>query len=259
MCYFTEITTIGGWKFLLLIMITKTYHLLLLATLSAAVFSVHSTARAAILAQYPFTDNLSSLDTDTNSTVSTLGFFGGSVDSTIGLSAAGHVYFRGLDMTGTTEGAIANDDYFTFTFTPNAGTQFQLQTLTFNLGGSNNTDNPFTAQLAVYSSADGFASRLGDLATYAVAAQTGTSFGATTTIDLSGLGTLTSATPVAFRFYASLSGASAAGNNNAILRLDNIEMNGVLVPEPSVALMGALAGILGLSVHHRRPRKPYGS
>lgn len=223
----------------------KIHPLVGLAVFTAGIFATCGASSAAILANYTFTGNLSSSGQTFTGTVGDFGISGGDVGQN-GLSGAGNVFFRGNGLTTTIGGAITAGDYFTFTITPGPGTQYQLDNLKFTFGVQNNSATPFTGSVALYSSIDGFTTQIGSTASGAIAGDGGGPiWNSPATIDLSGFATLTPLTPVEFRFYAAISNLSNSNVDNRIVRLDDIQLNGTLIPEPTTALLGSL-GILAL-------------
>ena len=228
----------------------KIHPLVGLAAVAAGVFCLSSAVPAAILANYTFTGSLSSSGHTFTGTVGDFGFSGGDVGQN-GLSGAGNVFFRGNGLTTTIADAIQAADYFTFTITPGAGSQYQLNSLTFTLGVQNNSATPFTGSVALYSSLDGFSNQIGSTASRSIAADTGAQFDTNfTTISLSGFSPITGSAPVEFRLYAAISNLSGGNIDNRMIRLDDVRLNGDLIPEPSAALLGSL----GVLVFFRRKR-----
>mgnify|MGYP001394959707 CR=1 FL=1 len=220
----------------------KIHPLVGLAVFTAGIFSTCGVSSAAILANYTFTGNLNSTGQTFTGTVGDLGFSGGDTGQN-GLSGAGNVFFRGNGLTTSIASAITSADYFTFTITPGAGAQYQLENLKFTFGVQNDSATPFTGSVALYSSLDGFTNQIGSTATRAIAANTGVQFNAPATIDLSGLSTLVPLAPVEFRFYAAISDLSGGNVDNRIVRLDDIQLNGALIPEPSAAFLGSIGAL----------------
>lgn len=136
--------------------------------------------------------------------------------------------------------AVANDSYFSFTVTPDAGQTVDLSNLTFNAarGGSSGTARGY----AVRSSVDGFAADLGtaDLATVR---PTWTSVD----IDLSAADFDALTTATTFRIYVYSNSPARS------VEFDDIVLNGDIsaIPEPSgLALL--LLGAASFSARRRR-------
>ncbi len=223
--------------------------ILLLA--SAVMSMLAAPSYAAVLAQYDFQNTRSSTDSDLNSAASTFDNGPGFNTSSYYTSSPSSGGNRSLPTVstitdGTNEaGAVSNNDYYTFTLTPNAGYSASLTDLTFKLAvyGTGSTAN-----FAVYSSVNSFSSNIGTATT-----SNTTSFD-TATISLAApqFQNLTSA--VTFRIYI-------WDNQNDSTKgdlLDNVILNGNLaaVPEPSTwAMMGLGAGLLGAAQRFRRKRR----
>ncbi|NLF17148.1 MAG: hypothetical protein GX595_07810 [Lentisphaerae bacterium] len=162
----------------------------------------------------------------------------------------------------TSSGTPGANDYFQFTLTPATGYSLTLDDMIF---GEQQVRNQFyadeDAQLwAVRSSRDGYTANLASGATTAPGSV------GTHTIDLSGLGTLTSA--VTFRIY----GYDSSGfiflptiNEWALVNYDTANNYGVtvtgdvaLIPEPGAGLCLALGGA-ALLCRRRSRRRDHGS
>ncbi len=128
------------------------------------------------------------------------------------------------------------DDYFSITVTPDAGTIIDLESITLDGARGGGSDRGFV----VRSSVDGFTANLNGPETESMATQrpTLTAY----TIDLTDPAFDAISGPIEFRFYA-----YSTGPDN-VLELDNIAINGVIVPEPSGL---ALLGIGGLLLFRR--------
>lgn len=218
-----------------------------LAAVVAGVITLSGNSPAALLANYHFNTDLNSSGHVFTGTVGAFGFSGGTLGGSQGRSSAGNAYFRGDDLTTTTTSAIANGDYFTFTITPGSGTQYQLESLVFTLGTQNDSGEAFTGSVAVFSSSGGFVagSQIGSTASRTSAPNTALGWNSPVTIDLSGFSPLAPGVPVEFRLYASISNVGGSNVGNRIVRLDDIQLNGTSVPEPSAAILGAF-GMLAL-------------
>ena len=141
--------------------------------------------------------------------------------------------FLRLDPQGnstTPAAAIAGNKYFEFTLAPDAGYQFTLDSIAFDVTrGGGSTPRGYVLR----SSVDNFTADLaGSALTTARPTYTPVSvtLGSTYT-DLT--------TPVTFRFY---NYAPAAGNS---IDYDNISLSGTItaVPEPGILALGALGGL----------------
>jgi hypothetical protein len=143
----------------------------------------------------------------------------------------------GSYFTATTWGdAYPGTNYFTFTLTPEAGYQFSTTSLSFNYRATGSGP----AALAIYSSANSYASPLASFASVHDSAWYASGF---LSVSLTNLTTSTS-----FRIYG-----SGAESNSGTLRVDNVILNGTVsaVPEPSTyALLGGV-GVLGFTAYRR--------
>ncbi|WAC18377.1 PEP-CTERM sorting domain-containing protein [Luteolibacter sp. SL250] len=230
----------------------------------AACISVSGTASGAVLANYAFASgSATSTDTDITSTASNISLTNGDNTGTTtgtggvtgaGISSSSHMFYFRTSGLKTNEGdAVTAPDYISFTFTPTAGTSYNLQTITLDFGGSN-----AGGSAPGYTSYAFLRSSLGDT-------PYSTNIGSTISRDVPGPGagdvynlaqetfTFTDpafanvTAPVTFRLYMY---ASSNAESLQILRLDNLRLNGAAVPEPASAL--ALALSLGTTVLRRR-------
>ena len=153
--------------------------------------------------------------------------------------------FLRLDPQGSSTSAaaaIAGNKYFEFTLTPEAGYQFTLDSIAFDVTrGGGSTPRGYVLR----SSVDNFTADLagGDLTT---ARPTYTPVSVTlgsTYADLT--------TPVTFRFY---NYAPAAGNS---IDYDNISLSGTItaVPEPGTLALGALGAFALMAASTKRRRQ----
>ena len=144
--------------------------------------------------------------------------------------------------------AILNDQYFSFTVSADPGNILDLDNLTFNTFDSQNAS---AQDFAVRSSLDNFAVNLDLLGPEGGLIEGGIGdIGTDANVDLSG-SLFDSVTEVEFRIY--LDNREADGNGGSGTAIDNLNLDGEvgLVPEPSTALLSALAG-LGLLARRRR-------
>lgn len=209
-------------------------------------------SHGATLAEYLFTGGAAtSSDTDPNTTASNFGL--AATGSSIS-SASNNLFLRSNATTSSTlSESITNNTYVSFTVTPGSGVQFSLETLRLNHGASNSdTDASFITNLAVLSSLGGFTESSPILATFTkdVPIENG---GAGITdprvIDLTSFGsTFTDLTaPVEFRFYF----YDSVSFNNKIHRLDTVQLEGTVIPEPGSLALGML-GIGGGLIRRSR-------
>ena len=99
------------------------------------------TSKAAVLANYQFSSgSVASSDSDGLSTAGNFIFSGAPSSTEAAASSSTHMaYFRTSSLTPTAAGAVTNNDYFSFSFTPAVGQAYNLSSLTFDFGGSNTT------------------------------------------------------------------------------------------------------------------------
>ncbi len=174
--------------------------------------------------------------------------------------------------SGNLSDALTNNDYLSFTLTPDAGKALSFtagDTITFDFQisytsnpGGDPTDTTFTA--ALFTSVDGFAStasQVGASQSIAVVdlAEDSSSGYEAKSISLSSLGNAGVDSSVEFRLYF-VSENPSSGEPNQIfssrrfLDIDNIEVNGaVVIPEPASFAM-LLGGLSILAVVRRRRR-----
>lgn len=242
----------------------KTLPLLIVPAACSAFVAFSEFSSGAVLANYAFAGGTSaSTDTDSNSTASPLTFSNGAnTGTTTGTgavtgaaisSSTDMFYFRTTGLTSSESGAIGAPDYISFTFTPNPGTAYNLQTITLNFGGSNagGTAAAYTSYAFLRSSLEDtpYSTNIGttisrnvpgpgDGAVYNLALETFTftdpAFANVTV-------------PVTFRLYLY---SSANDVSNQIVRLDDVRLNGTLIPEPTSALLAAIG--LGSAALRRR-------
>lgn len=232
-----------------------------IASLVVLVFAtvLSSGAQAAVLASYSFfEDDLSPTTIGANVSAGDFGFgpgmSGGSPTffNTSNFGVPEHGILNRSSGTAVTEaGAIADDDYVTFTVTPDGGFDLDLGALTFNLVASHNGGPDYNPQVAVRSSVDSFATTLGTFTPPNAGPGTpDQSEWSSQTLLLTGAAFQDLNTPVEFRFYM-YDDSSEAGN---VIRFDNIALHDIsFVPEPSTLALCSLAG-LGLLMRRRRRR-----
>lgn len=162
-------------------------------------------------------------------------------------SSTDQPYIRTLSLTNSKLGAISGEDYFSFTWTPDAGFTTPLTELRFAFGGSNlgaNGSDPsdnYTAYLSAQASVGGgsyfdIGQEISRLVTY----QAGNSGAQLSnyTINLGGIPALQNTTEaVNFRFYL----YSSTSHDGKIVRMDNVVLD--TVPEPSAAALALLGSV----------------
>jgi hypothetical protein len=196
-------------------------------------------ASAATIANYTFQGNvLTSNDAEPNSTASNFtdgpGITG--IFSVTGNPVPARAA-RYSDLTNTNPGAIANDDYFTFSATANVGRELDLTSLAFETSTTAG-DVGRTGTFFVRSDADGFTANLASFT------QLNSAF-VPRTINLTGAA-FQDLGSIAFRFYMRDAGSN---ENDFSLRIDNVTLSGSVpalaapVPESSSALLFGMGGV----------------
>lgn len=211
--------------------------LTLACNLAALAFCVAgSTAGAVPLVSYDFTSN--SLAATTVTDVTATDFLDGP-GITGSFSIAGQpapsraVGYPALISTSEAE-AIANEEYFEFELTPDAGFRVDLNSLTLQVSGGNVAGNQ--ANFSVRSSLDGFLSSIGTSAP-PVPSTTFHPF----VVDLSEALFQSVAGPISFRTYLFDNG-SEFGSEAA--RIDNVVLDGTVAPVPVPAAIWLLASAI---------------
>lgn len=225
----------------------------LLATTSAMLLSCivfAQSATAATLANYEFATNFdlsSSVSGVLSSTPGDVSFGAGLSAVSTGLGNPARAVFFGSSTATSADlaAAIADGDYATFTITPDAGTPLNLTELRFdsqiNYPSSVDTWTLF---------ADPNPSMTGTLvATGSLAAPAAPAAFETETADLTGAAFLQNiSSAVTFRIYFS---GYDGGSGPPDFRIDNVQLDGVVIPEPtSLALMTTM--LLGSTMLRRR-------
>jgi hypothetical protein len=196
-------------------------------------------------------------DTDTNSSAGNFTFASGlSANSGRSTTApnANTIFTRGTSLGTTAAGAVSGNDYYTFTLSPSAGYQMNLNNLTFSTDATlASGTNSFTGNIFVRSDLDGYTSDIGPTIT-----DTGSTVSSYVlqNIDLSGAAFQGLTTAITFRIYLYNTGTNA-GDTNSIIRSDTYTLDGVMVavPEPSsYALLGLGLG-LGLGAFYLMRRR----
>lgn len=214
-----------------------------------------ATSRAAILVNYEFSGSTPKVPTNSDPGVvaslmsDAVGDF--DVSTTSGVS-----FLRGNQSENSLENAIAAPDYLQFTLQPVAGQVLNLTSIIFDHEASNDTVNPFTSNLSIFASLNGFASP--PLASEGLGTSTtpvAASIGGGTQLQVNDVTfslmapefqNLTSTSTVTFRIY----GFDNAADANQINRIDDVRVVGdvAAIPEPSSVLLvlGSAAGMFFL-------------
>ena len=172
-----------------------------------------------------------------NNATSGMAFSSGSLNAYLG---------NGSIAAGST--SSPGNDYWEFTLTPGLGISIDYTTLVFDwIAPTWTAGNPNTVSWDVRTSADGYASTLG-VKSASTSGLTSTQVGQSAfTADLSSLVTTSSA--LTFRIYNYKLNATAM--SGAQMRVDNVVVNGTVIPEPSASLLLA-AGLTGVALTRRR-------
>ncbi|MBK9138230.1 MAG: hypothetical protein IPM17_05615 [Verrucomicrobia bacterium] len=191
---------------------------------------------AVVLVQYDFASSLAPSTVDSNVTASDVGQSDLPNMSVVG----GQLSVPASDIAVTT--AVATTDYIQFTVTPNAPLLVNLASLTFDIGRV--FTGGYTAGYAVFSSVDSYGASIGS---GSLTGASGTLTGIS--LDLSGpayqgLSSIT--------FRIGLSDGNNGANNS--IRVDNLTLNGAVVPEPHEYAAMAGLGLLGFAVWRRARR-----
>lgn len=220
-----------------------------LGFVAAVTVACYCPLSAATLANYAFTSDLTSSDTETNSTAGEFLGASGLNPGGSGRAGAGNFFVRSSVTAADQTAAATDNDYAGFTVTIGGGFQAALTTLTFthtaNVGGTDNFSPNFTSNIQVWSSINNFTSSLGSSSLTKAGASTGNTVGSVN-IDLSAYAGLTG--NIEFRIYV----FDDTTRNDDFTRFDDIILSGDLssVPEPS----GLLLASLGLIPLLRRKR-----
>lgn len=229
----------------------------------AALLTVSGAAHAAVLAQYTFQDSTTaSSDTDPDSTASNISGGTGISPTISGSAANGNPAPGYVDQVGTGSGvgdnsapddeqfALDNDEYFSFTVTPTTGNRLNLAQLAFDADSEGTGFATPDDDWALYTSVDS-----GDFSSVATsqAIDRGgiprNSF-TTQTVDLSDAKFQSLTAPVEFRLYVWMTRTQT--NSVKELRLDNFELTGTVVPEPSSLALLGLATVAAATARRRR-------
>ena len=172
----------------------------------------------------------------------------------VGFSGTGNAYTP-FDETATTAisfaTAVANDDYFSFTFAADSGYVANFTSLSFDYGysrlGAIYGDKKQKAYIT--SSIDNHATILGSMEITGTDTSDSVVYSGTVSADLSGLVFQDIGSSTEFRIYL----ADTSGHVGYKHRIDNVTLNGtVVVPEPGTyALMGGLLALGSVMMRRR--------
>ncbi len=211
---------------------------------------VCSLSQGAVIAEYSFGADLAATTEGANVTASDIGLSAGLAGFGGRSSTAGGCFYARSSGTGVTDlaGAITDDDYLTFTIDVAPGYEMDVTSLTLQQGYSYNasyTGKWLTADLLTsvggFTSVDGVSS----ITSYATTPQSGSAvYYQSWTIDSEFSGVefqgLTGSTE--FRFYLTDNTNSA----DIIHRMDDIVLNGTVIPEPATLCLLGLGSLVAL-------------
>lgn len=214
-------------------------------------------SHSAVLAAYRFdaAPRQNSTDTDAGSTASAFSLSGGTATGGSPTQAAissdtNQPYIRSLSLTSTKAGAIAENDYFSFTLTPTGGSSHDLGLLNFQFGGSNVTSGgaDYTAFMSLQASVNGgaFFDVGPEVSRTILFNSTSSPQLSDYSIDLGAVSALQGLTdPVTFRFYL----YSSVSTDTNIVRMDNIILNNV--PEAGSAALCMVGSLVAVGLRRR--------
>jgi hypothetical protein len=202
---------------------------------------------AAMIVQYTFPGSAFAPTTVAPNTSSTdVNDTGSSADLEPGAALPNSAFLEQLILSTTPAAAVANNQFFQFTTTPNAGFELDLTSLTFDAGrGGASTPRGFVLR----SSLDGFSTDIAT-ATIPTVQPTLTNF----SIDLTGAAFQNINTAVTFRIYGFAPAANGVGNFYDNLTLNGEVVTEAVVPEPSSVTMAITAAVFGFGLARRRKR-----
>lgn len=207
----------------------------------AAAFAGASSAHGQSLAAYPFNGgSAASIDSEGNSTASA--FDVSSIGGTIS-SGTGTAFIAASSTTDSEVNAIAGNDYFSFTVTPDSGFEMDFTQLSFGtVFSSTDADSPgLAASFVVRSSVDSFASNVGSTFVEDFASSSTLTF-TSRTVTLSGAEFQNLDSIVEFRIYM----YDNSGAATRLLRVDNVVLTGAVSVIPETKSFAACAGILAI-------------
>lgn len=156
-----------------------------------------------------------------------------------------HLVIRtiGTDSTGATDitGAIAANDYYGFTIQATSGQALNLTSFGIDLGQSGG----FSGNVYLRSSLDGFSTNLN---VYSMSGLS-TTLSTQTAVNLNPATFSNLTEAVTFRLY--FADNSSATTTGVVFRVDNVILNGDVIPEPTSSALAAL-GVVALASRRRR-------
>jgi len=135
---------------------------------------------------------------------------------------------------GTPADALSAGTYFSFQVAPQSGQTLNLTSLDFSgaLYGAGSAGS-YTATFFVRSSLDNYGTTVGNPFSVSYQLNSSPSF-TNTSINLTDLSFQNLSGPITFRIYLYDSGIAAT---NRYVGLDNVVLNGVVIPEPTIGLL----------------------
>ncbi len=207
----------------------------------AATFAGTQSTYGQSLAAYPFNSgSTASIDSEANSDASAfdVSIIGGTISSGTGTA------FIAASATADSEAnAIAGNDYFSFTVTPDSGFEMDLTQLAFGTVFSSTDADvvDLAANFFVRSSLDSFASNVSTTFVEDFVSSSTLSF-TPRTVTLSGSEFLDVSDAVEFRIYM----YDNSGAATRLLRVDNVILSGSVNAIPEVKSFAAYAGLLAI-------------
>jgi hypothetical protein len=235
--------------------------------LAATTLAAGTSVNAAVIAEYTFPLVGGVVSQPTTATATTVAsgvsasIFGGGGVTAVSFSAGladtgstsdlGNAFLNRVNTptTPNVDAAGTTGYYFSFTVTPDFGNSLNLQSLSFFYGDAQTDASPTALNLGLYTSVDSYAAQVGTSLSWAPATTTKaapadyftTASGAQyATLDLSGPAFQNLTTATTFRIYG-WDNIATAGQ----IRIDDVTLNGTVVPEPSAAILGGL-GLLAI-------------
>jgi len=221
--------------------------------LLVASFVLSAPLHAAVLSQYTFASNtLAATTTGSGVSAGTITNGGGYTLKQSGFNLGGSGpqalgWASNQSVPGSVAEALSQNQFFTFTLTPNAGQQISLTGITFlgNAGADTALARSFELQVSTNGT---------DFSTIGTGTLISGGTGANATFGFSLESYTAITTQTKFRFVAyDVANDDVTWSDGSWIRLDDITVNGTVspIPEPSGIALAAL-GLLGLATRRRR-------
>lgn len=209
-----------------------------------------SEAGAAILANYDFESTgapLASVDTDPNSVAQNL-LRVPTAETGRSTTGASPNYF--IRTRSTPDSYSDTTGYFSFTVTADEGFFLSLESLQVKTAATAGTIYEFNGTIEIRSSVDGFAA---PLATYSQTSTSGTGASEYTQREVEFTGPeFQGLSEVTFRLHF-YDDSNETGNTGVVHRIDDLVLNGTVVPEAGTVGLAGLAGAVAM-LRRRRVR-----